>query len=328
MKKITCVGYHATGSGAIFDLLMEFDVVAQGKNGIEIRVLQDPDGVSDLEYNLIENPHRLNSNFAIKRFKKYVKNSWLFHRHAFGKQWKIISLNYINSLVSYEYDGYWYGDVWLKNGFQKISYYFKKCLKKLFPKKLKKVIHFNLFPNCKYYRVDLTREEFLYKTRKYMDELCNVINKDNKEYVVLDQLLLPSNPARYSNYVDDLKVIVVDRDPRDVYLDQRRKKELVLPKDPYQFCKAYRQDRIQISNLPDNQILKLNFEDIIYNYDETIDKLCKFLNIDISHHVFKNQYFKPWESKKNTKQWEKMTEYNSEIKIIEKELSEFLYKFN
>ena len=73
MKKISCVGYHATGSGAVDDYLREFDNIESANYGIESRFLQDPDGISDLEYNLIENPHRLNSGFALKRFLIFAR---------------------------------------------------------------------------------------------------------------------------------------------------------------------------------------------------------------------------------------------------------------
>ena len=46
MKKIACVGYHATGAGVIDDLFREFDNVAQGQYEVESRLLQDPDAVS------------------------------------------------------------------------------------------------------------------------------------------------------------------------------------------------------------------------------------------------------------------------------------------
>ena len=74
MKKISCVGYHATGSGAVDDFLREFDNIQTAEYGIECRFLQDPDGISDLEHQLIENYHRLNSGFALKRFLMFAKS--------------------------------------------------------------------------------------------------------------------------------------------------------------------------------------------------------------------------------------------------------------
>ena len=106
MKKIACVGYHATGAGVIDDLFREFDNVTQGQYECEMRVLQDPDGISDLEYNLVENPHRLNSGFAIKRFKKYVDRMDRTYRKIFGKKWKSISYDYAESLAKINYNGF------------------------------------------------------------------------------------------------------------------------------------------------------------------------------------------------------------------------------
>ena len=53
MKKITCVGYHFTGSGVIDDLLRECDNVSQSESEKECRMLQDPDGISDLVFPLV-----------------------------------------------------------------------------------------------------------------------------------------------------------------------------------------------------------------------------------------------------------------------------------
>ena len=39
----------------------------------EFRFVQDPDGICDLEYNLVLNNHRHNSGYAIKRYEKNVK---------------------------------------------------------------------------------------------------------------------------------------------------------------------------------------------------------------------------------------------------------------
>lgn len=111
MKKIACVGYHATGAGVIDDLFREFDNVAQGQYEVESRLLQDPDGISDLEYNLVDNPHRLNSGFAVKRFLKYVKTTNRTYTKIFGRKWKQLSEQYAHSLATFEFQGYWHGDV-------------------------------------------------------------------------------------------------------------------------------------------------------------------------------------------------------------------------
>ena len=65
-------GSYGTGSSAVADLIKEFDNVSC-VDRTEIRILYDPDGISDLEYNLIENPNRHNTSHAIKRFLRMAE---------------------------------------------------------------------------------------------------------------------------------------------------------------------------------------------------------------------------------------------------------------
>lgn len=63
----TVTGFYGTGSSAVTDVIKECKNVTCYED-YEIRFLHDPDGISDLEYNLVENPNRHNSSHAIKRF--------------------------------------------------------------------------------------------------------------------------------------------------------------------------------------------------------------------------------------------------------------------
>ena len=62
-------------------------------------------------------------------------------------------------------------------------------------------------------------DKFFYITRKLFDRLSAELNTDGKaEYIVMDQLVPPFSTSRYLNYFTNLKIIVIDRDPRDLYL--------------------------------------------------------------------------------------------------------------
>jgi hypothetical protein len=325
MKKIACVGYHATGAGVIDDLFREFDNVTQGQYEVECRVLQDPDGIADLEYNLVENPHRLNSGFAVKRFQNYVKRMSRTYRKIFGKEWESLSDEYVRSIVKINYRGYWHGDIWLLHPVLRYYHLFRRACSKIAPKKLKKPAHYNYFPWLHTYHAYMEEEAFLERTRDYMDRLCESMNREGKEYVLLDQLYAPGNIGRYVRYMRDAKVIVVDRDPRDVYINQRRAKEHTLPSDPYEFCVAYRDARVKISHAPEEVCMYITFEDMVQRYDEMLPKVMKFVGISPEHHVHKQTRFNPDVSVNNIRQWERYPEYEAAIKIIEQELPEFLY---
>jgi hypothetical protein len=60
--------------------------------------------------------------------------------------------------------------------------------------------------------------KFYEESHKYIYKIIEEISK-GKENIILDQFLLPFNLFRVDNYFDDkLRVIVVARDPRDVFI--------------------------------------------------------------------------------------------------------------
>ena len=77
MRIITCASYYGSGSSAVTDLISESsEVFSLGE--YEYRFLQDPNGISDLEYNIIDNNHRHNTSNSIKEYIKYVKTLYGF----------------------------------------------------------------------------------------------------------------------------------------------------------------------------------------------------------------------------------------------------------
>ena len=328
MRKIACVGYHATGAGVIDDLFREFDNVAQGFYEAECRLLQDPDGIADLEWNLVCNPHRLNSGFAVKRFLRYVKRTKRTYKKIFGSKWVALSEEYARAIVKIDYRGYWHGDIWLLNPILQYYHLFRRGMSKIAPKKLKKPSYYNYFPWLHTYHACMDEAHFLEETRKYLDKLCNAMNPDGKEFVLLDQPFSPSNLGLYTRYLDDVKTIVVDRDPRDVFIFQKLIREHTLPTDVHEFCTVYRDSRNRISEAPRLSCLYVTFEEMIYNYDESVNKVINFIGIDQAHHVYKKTRFDPAVSIKNTKLWEKYPQYADAVKIIENELAEYLYLYD
>lgn len=327
MQKITCVGYHDTGSGAVDDFFREFNCFNKGLADMECRILQDPDGISDLEYNLVENPHRLNSGFALKRFRIMLTRYYRLYSRIFGSEWLKTTDDYIDSLTKIKYKGYWHADTLLMNPIRRFVYQVRRKLNKMLPKKLQKSNWYNYFPTIDAHHTQISEEEFLQKTRDYIDNLCNNLSAEDSRYVVLDQLVHPNNIPRYLRYVNDLKVIVVDRDPRDIYIEQINFEEHTLPKDVNEFCTVYRDIRKQTNTDESGSVLQIKFEDLIYNYDDCTKEIMKFVGLDESERVCPRKYFNPDRSIKNTKLWEKYPQFAEAVKIIERELPEFLYQY-
>lgn len=70
-KIVSVSGFCATGSSAIFDLLLEFSNTESFP--YEFRLLKDPDGIIDLYNSLFDRWDDLNVDIALRRFDKYVE---------------------------------------------------------------------------------------------------------------------------------------------------------------------------------------------------------------------------------------------------------------
>lgn len=131
-------------------------------------------------------------------------------------------------------------------------------------------------------------------------------------------------------YVErDIKVVIVDRDPRDIYLLE---KEIwhgtIAPAESAElFCKWYRWTREIAKNNMGGNVLKIRFEDLIFNYQETVDKVLDHFEIPFHNHTQKKKYFDPARSIVNTRLWKTIQGHEQDIQYIEQELLEYCYPF-
>ncbi len=334
MKLLTCASYHGTGSSAVTDVLNECDNVHDMGN-YEFRFVQDPDGICDLEYNLVINNHRLNSGYAIKRYKKLVEflnGNFISKRYRgfFGNKWKELSEAYIASLTDTEFEGYWHYDLIDKGG---AAWFADRAVNKLYHKLLGKraVGSLNVvLRGCKSY-VSYPREKFYDATKAYIDALFGSANTDGKEFVMADQLVPPSNTMHYMRFFNDLKVVCVERDPRDLYaLGKAVWKDGVIPTDVENFCKWYKATRAhkQYENDDPSKVLRIRFEDMIFKYGATKDSILAFCGIGEEHHVRPLTLFDPRISVRNTQAYKSKKIDAKDIAYIEKELESELYDFD
>lgn len=334
MKIITCASYYGTGSSAVTDYVTEFDTV-KSLGDYEFRFLHDMDGVADLEYHLVENHNRHNSGHALKRYKKLVDfhaGNRFIHRYEpfFHGQWKRISYQYIDSLTDFSYRGWWQYDLLDRGeGF----YYRKLLLNKLYKMTLGRHNErmLNVLPKEITYCSRPTKEEFVQKTKAYISALMEAANPEHCPALMVDQLLPSSEICRFLPFFDDVHVIVVERDPRDLYILEKLvwKGQVIPTEDVKTFCDWYRYTRAHRKSgvCDEGHVLLLQFEDLIYHYDETSGKLRDFLGLDEKDHVHKREYLIPEKSMKNTRLWNKY-DIGDDLEYIEKELKEYLYDYS
>ena len=165
-------------------------------------------------------------------------------------------------------------------------------------------------------------KKFYEESHKYIYKIIEEISK-GKENIILDQFLLPFNLFRVDNYFDDkLRVIVVARDPRDVFITNKyiwQQKQICVPfpLEVNEFCSFYKKMRESEKECTSNKVLRINFEDLIYNYDTKIKEITKFLGFKESDHINKKTRFIPEISIKNTQLFRK-EEYREECRSIQR----------
>lgn len=336
MKRIIVpTGYMGSGSSAITDLIAEFKDCQNEYKTYEYVLLHCPNGLFDLEDKLLIGNNAIRSDEAIRSFELQMKKLYNKKFWWVGNYQKIISPNfmnitndYIKNIEQFNYQGYWYTHEEV-NPEMFLKLLLRKPLKILTLNKLRfnKVLKYQDGMRISY----INSEEFYKYSHDYIYKVIEEISK-GKENIILDQFLLPFNLFRVDNYFDDLlKVIVVERDPRDVfiinkYIWQKKQIGVPFPTEVKQFCQVYKKMRESEKECHSDKVLRIKFEDLIYNYEDTITKITKFLRFKESDHINKKTRFIPELSIKNTQLFRE-DEYLEESKIIEKELKEYLYNF-
>jgi hypothetical protein len=344
---LSCTGYGGTGSSAATDIFREFKTVKNfGEN--EYSFLHEPDGLSDLESAFCEG-HRLKIDLSVKRFialHKKLSNDNEYKTAFNGKFYKHTE-DFIASLGIVKWKGYWHrineipqnAESAYKTRLSSGLFFSLLSNKKYFlhesddekwrPTYLKKydMYYYNTFENS-------SRELFYKSAKIFTANLINkALNNNEKEYthIILDQILPPSNLQKYSKYFYNIKSIIIDRDPRDLFVIDKAEWGIGLfPTDTVDnFIKWYRLTRMCRTNdlLNTDLCLLLNLESLVYEYDKSLEKLYNFSNLNKNKHTHKLSCFNPDVSIINTQLYKKYPKYFSDVKKIEKELEEYCYDF-
>ncbi len=332
MKILTVASYYGSGSSAVTDFLSEFDNIAS-LTDYEFRFAHDPDCLSELEYNLVDNFNRHNSGHALKRYRDmvdYYGDHFMVRRYEpfFDNRWKELSYKYIESLVDFSYSGCWQYDFYDKGPWYEFWHKLPERIMRRTFWRSKPDKHI-FFEKDVTFAAHPSEEKFLSCTREYTDALMRAANKENKPYMVVDQLLPSSNIERHMRYFGDMAAFVVDRDPRDVYLLAKYEwNDSTVPKDIELFCKWYEYSRSTRGKeaWDDRHIMYVQFEDLIYHYENTTQRIMDWLGLDKADHIAPRTQLVPEKSVKNTRYWESHPETCSEADYIAERLPEFLYE--
>jgi hypothetical protein len=341
ITNIAITGYYGTGSSAVLDLLKEYsdcNIAAPVSTEYEHIALFTPGGLFDL-YSILSSPFLsvYNSDMAINNFIEAAKRQNNYDYGWFGSYKKYYGAEFMDMTMQLV------NTISRKTGRQSTAHTYKTrtSLIKAFLQIAAKIIIKRpitklgrVYVNDKYpgYYSMPTKDALEMACKKYTSSyigMCAAPGKIN----LFDHLLWPQQCCVIDDLFDNnLKVIVAQRDPRDVYLLNKYywfKPPVTIskpyyPTDVETFCKEWKESIRTFKNV---NILNLFFEDLIYNYDNTVKVIEDFVGISAEKHLKKKQNFKPDMSIENTQIFMVNDEWHREIRFIEDELADYLYKF-
>lgn len=333
-KLITCCGFGGTGSSVITDFVSEFKSV-KGCGDFEWTLAFDIDGISDLQHYIVDDFEKIKTTEGIYRFRRHSKIVARNYSKIFGTDVKRVFDEYVNGLIDVSWMGSNNLQVYRYNLIgRKLYYWYCKgrfMLKKIFTSNNGYEQAWNK-PKV-LLELSSQKEKFFESTKKMYASLLDTLDKENEyEFLCFDQLVPSYNFKRYSQYFPNLKIVCVDRDPRDLYLlnELYWHEDWIPSSDIDTFVKWFKLLRkdVKLAAADCDNVMLVKFEDTIYKYDEMAKKICDFIGLDPNDHIKKKTAFNPDYSKRNTKLWDNDTTHAKEIEVIERELSEFCYDYN
>jgi len=357
IKTIGVCGYISTGSSAFVDLLHEFDETQVLDLEFKISDKEEVYGLQSLESHLKKYGSSSKSMFSLKFFEKTVKR--FISVNSIDEEAKKVVDDFLKKInpkssgkLSFE----------ILYACYRVAMFTKSVIVRFSPglvKDIREKVYTNSSQNIitnildvrgmNYYSEEkesntaspavflgynITQEEFESATKCFIIEFLNVLNIDyhnkEKDVIVLNQPFLGRDPVRSFKYFENPKAIIVDRDPRDLFLFYKYflhpKGILNFSGNVDDFINNFRIRRQTSQDLRKrDDIIFINFEELVYDCENTANKIADFAGI--TQRSRKGEFFKPTHSRNNTQLFKKYTDCKSELKKIEWELSEYIFPF-
>ncbi len=337
-------GFGHSGKGVVTDLLREFEGFQVPHYNFEFNLIRIQGGLIDLKHALVDNWSPVRSDAALRRFGRLIRrigpkasinvplsmfySNGMNYDEMFKGQFSKLSYEYMDSLIQSSFISEW--------PYQMID----DSPSKQFVQRLKSKLKIKEQFLTKVYLTSIDEDTFVRKTNAYLRDLFGLISTKNDKVIVTHNALEPFNPITGLNLLPNSKLIVVQRDPRDIYAsviasdgyipgyETNRHWQIKLAMlgldDINVFCDRQLIYYNQVRKIDDPNVLRLRFEDLIVKYESTLLRIYQFLGEKSAIHINKHKYFNPDESLKNIGLWKNLKNDNN-LSVIEKRMPEFLF---
>lgn len=329
VRVVDIVGYSFSGKSAVYDLLSSFSNTTGHGVEFEFDLLRSRGGILDLEDSLVRNWGLVRSSVSIRDFRRLTYflggNGRLLDRiFRGGPQYGVkfanfdaLSSDYVSELTIDCWEAYW---PFLDFSEAPLVLLLNKYASKFYSRK------------NKVYLSRLDEDAFLKLTSKFLDRLVVAGLDTDSNVLLLNNCCDPSNPDSSLRLFSNAVSVVVDRDPRDIYLSTLNANNPEVGRAAIgsgidTFISRFKVLRSS-SAVDSPLVLRMSFEDLVLDYDNSKRRIVEHVGADLVGVEEPNRAsFDPSKSASNVGQWKKNDVYNKyrgEIIKIEKELANYL----
>ncbi len=322
-ERIICLGgFGWSGSGAVLDLLKEYDNVTvsfpiAGSNECrfcpEFDLIRCAGGLFDLE-RAFETTNIYIRDAAIRLFLSQIKYLYINEKSLYGGEFLQQTKRFLERLISFKapscgiygfcpnYAGLGrLGEklIWSEQGDSNAS-------------------------NYVYYLKNLSIYEYRQIAQEYLLDIFKSL--PTEKFLVLDQAVsdYSGNMERYEDYLGKIKLINVYRDPRDVLAMKLLHPDIDwIPENGEDFVRWYRDNHMPSMMVNHPDFMMMRFEDVVCRYDESVEAIEKFCGLIPEWHVRPRTKFNPDISIRNIGIY-KQFEDNANMQLVRRELSDFI----
>lgn len=327
---IGACGFGSTGSSIVTDYLKEFDGITV-KDDLEFTWVSGTDGLIDLE-RAVMTPHNRtgDSILAISRFREMAKRrAYTYAKHGLQPaDFERSVEKFLDAITTTKW--YWY-DSRVQYRYRSKYFFHQLMKKKVIPRLEKKAGHHVHCWPLQEVSISIKPENFYEAAAGHVDEVLRGMGLDTSGVIALDQPFAGNNPQACFPFFRDPYAVVVDRDPRDNYVFARTKllgKFHYIPIDRVEdyiaYYRALRKNQPYLQEDP--RVLRIRFEDMVYEYEATTAKLRSFLNLPENPRP--RTIFEPNLSIANTQVFKRFPQFAEDVKKIERELPEYLFDYS
>ena len=278
-KKIIVLGSGYSGSSAIVDYLVGRGDVSDPLAGEEFRLVQDPGGLMDLHYSI---GHGFSFNAASRAIQDFTTLAHDFSRSPRAlppglgysqliNDYHAIVGEFLDEIVDVSYSGLPAVEM---ARLSTVAAFFIRVLRKFYRLRGRK-------PSLGKVYLPVPEDRFLISARKLLDRLL-VAKEAVGAAVVVNQGGSFWAPLSSTQYYADRHVVVVTRDPRDIFCEMISRGYAYPGRNVELFCRWYKNiiSRISLEEWGAECVTHIRFEEFVQDYSRQSEYLAGRIGLE------------------------------------------------